>query len=187
MSVRDKREPFAWVTLRALELIRRELPGREATGARNAVLSLVEAAARRHDGHHAQGDTISELATYAGLTPKRLRPHLLALERLGIIETEARTDEYGRTLPTIYTLLDGRDVSSHGWDGLADKSSHNSSPLRARVRRHVKNKNKNPSNPPQGGDSPHRDGPQAARRTRPPPDASAGGSPARSPTSPTSP
>lgn len=142
MGVRDKRRaPFAWITLEALQQIRRELPVIRQPGARDALLALAEAASNRRDGQHQAGDPLKLLAGLSGLSERRLRAHLRDLEALGLIAIEARRDERGANLPSLYTLCDspqpdessdrGARTSDRGDGPHDDPDDESSDPARA--------------------------------------------------------
>lgn len=114
MSVRDDRlPPFAWLALDDLERIRRGLPPGRQGAARNALLALAEAASRRRDGRHrnGDGDTLRDLAGIAGVSERRLRDHLRDLAALDLIRVEEARDDAGRDLPTTYVLTGSDDLT----------------------------------------------------------------------------
>ena len=154
MSVRDgRRPPFAWVALDALAVIRRDLPATRQAGARNALLALAEAASQRHDGAHADGDPLSEIAPLACLSKRRLRDHLADLKKVGLVRIEERRDDAGRDLSTLYVLLDspGGAKSSYRGDGTPDTEADGSSYPTHAHDQEEKNKKKSPQ-PPQAGE-----------------------------------
>jgi hypothetical protein len=166
VSVRDKRPAFTWVTNASLGLIRRTLASGQQLAARNALLALAEAASRRRDGEHREGDTLAELAALAGTSERRLRPHLRELEALGLIQISEEKDERGGDRPTIYTLLDGGsddssdrgDAASGGSDELASRRPT----LRARPDG-VELQEEQPPQPPHAGEATFPDKPDCYR------------------------
>lgn len=152
VSLSDSRlPPFAWVGLDALRTIRDRVPPAKQEGARNALLGLAEAASRRHDAHHRQGETAKALAALTGKSERRLRDFLRELEVIGLVRIQARQDAAGRDLPTHYVLCDaGSDESSDPPDTPADTAAPAAAPpKRARVKAQKK-EGESPPIPPRG-------------------------------------
>lgn len=151
MSVRDERRaPWAWVTISALRTIRSRVAVTRQAGARNALLSLSEAASNRRDGHHREGDTLRTVAALAGMSERRLRDHMRELADIGLIEIRGSHDGAGRDLPKVYVLKDGPDESSGRSDGTADDSPDESSGPNARAGSRGRRRSEEPPSPPRG-------------------------------------
>jgi hypothetical protein len=114
MSVRDDRlPPFAWLDLQALDRIRAEAPSAHVASVRNVYAALTESASRARDPQQQHFRTTrAQLAHIAGVSVKTIDRACAILIDIGILAVEARTDEDGRTLPSIYRLLRGGDTMS---------------------------------------------------------------------------
>jgi hypothetical protein len=125
VSVRDNRKPpFAWVSLAALEAIERGLPRTRQASARNAYLALAQAASSRADHDHREGDPLESVARFACVSSRRLGDHLRDLAGVGLVHIETRRDEVGRDLASHYVILDAprSDESSDRGDNPSDRS-----------------------------------------------------------------
>jgi hypothetical protein len=147
MSVADhRRPPFAWIALQALERVRREVPMSQQRGARNALLALAEAASRRRDGHHKEGDTLRDLAAYGCVSERRMRDQLQILAAAGLVCIEEARDAAGRDLPTTYILIGGDESSAPSDEATSAASSAASAPTRARQTRREEKESKKSTN-----------------------------------------
>jgi hypothetical protein len=124
MSVRDDRlPPFAWLDLRALDLIREGAPSAQVASVRNIYAALTESASRALDPQQASFKTTrAALAHLAGVSTKTVDRSCAILGELGILSIEPRVDDDGRTLPSIYRLVRG-DMKSPPLDAGRDTES----------------------------------------------------------------
>jgi hypothetical protein len=113
MSVRDDRlPPFAWLALDALTTIRDKAPSAQVASTRNVYVALAEAASRALDGQQARFKTTrAELAHLAGVSTKTVDRCCAILAEIGLLSVDARVDDDGRTLPSVYRLSRG-DIMS---------------------------------------------------------------------------
>ena len=111
---------FVKLHLDDLRRIREQLPARGQESAREAYLTLRQAAAEAGDFEGTEPRALKDLAACSALSERRLRERLVALERIGIARLDRRKDESGRSLPTLYTLVDRGDETSHR----GDETSH---------------------------------------------------------------
>jgi hypothetical protein len=118
-----RRPPFTWLSNESLERIETQLPGNRQVGARTTLLGMAQAAGARRDGHHEEGDTLADIARHACLSPRRTLDYLRDLASIGLVAIEPQTDPRGRTLETIYRMIDSPDESSGRADANASELS----------------------------------------------------------------
>jgi hypothetical protein len=83
------------------------VPQTRRLGARNAYLALRQAAAEASDFDAARGYTLERLSRVALVSERRLRDSLKDLALIGLVERRAKLDDWGRSEPTLYALVEG--------------------------------------------------------------------------------
>lgn len=109
ITIADRRRvPFLWISLEAVAHLRGSIPdARELMVARSLYLAMAELAARALDGQH-DGFSCAraELAAFAGISDRRLGPHLDRLRAIGLVDVLEQRDGRGASLPNLYRLVD---------------------------------------------------------------------------------
>lgn len=104
----DGRPRFLWCSLGSTARLRALFPpGRALQAAIAAYTGLAELAAIRYDGKHAGFESVpEEIASFAGMSGRRVGAHLENLEAIGLLVITRHTNERGGDARSSYRLIE---------------------------------------------------------------------------------